>query len=343
MKKKLGTMPLSNKGFTMIELLVVIVIIGILSLIVIPRFSGFTDRSKVASDLHSLSLLNTVTAAYAAEKTDSDVDVFAGIATDSERMNQLIQQKLLASAPVPQTKGVSFAWKTASQIWYLATSKFDFSKLTLSEFISNGALIPAKIGVTNNPSNTGNWTYNASKGVLKVTGSSDSRLFFENTKKDYTISTVATLSSGSSGGYGIFFDTKLNAGDVNANGTGYVFQFDRGMSNTTTGSNGAFVIQKRTYDANGNYKESRVSTVYTKDVLGINAANNPFWTKEQTIDLKVSDVNATTRKVQAYVGDQLVMEYQYASTIQTGDKMYAGLRGWGASNINTEFKSVEIQ
>ncbi len=40
----------NKKGFTLIELIVVIAILGILALIAIPRFAGFTDRAKIGND-----------------------------------------------------------------------------------------------------------------------------------------------------------------------------------------------------------------------------------------------------------------------------------------------------
>ena len=48
-----------NKGFTLVEILIVVVILGILAAIVIPQFSDASTQSKVSSSLSSLQSLRS--------------------------------------------------------------------------------------------------------------------------------------------------------------------------------------------------------------------------------------------------------------------------------------------
>ena len=68
----------SKKGFTIIELLIVVVIIGVLAAIAIPKFANTKDKTYVAAMKSDLRNLATYEKQYAA---DNNGAYFSGTAT----------------------------------------------------------------------------------------------------------------------------------------------------------------------------------------------------------------------------------------------------------------------
>ena len=58
---------LNNKGFTLIELMIVIAIIGILAAIAIPQFASYRQKAYNAAALSDLKTVKTTLEAYYAD------------------------------------------------------------------------------------------------------------------------------------------------------------------------------------------------------------------------------------------------------------------------------------
>lgn len=63
----------NETGFTLIELVVVIAIIGILSGIAVPAYNGYIEKSRRAADEQLISAINTAAAAAVVTERHEDM------------------------------------------------------------------------------------------------------------------------------------------------------------------------------------------------------------------------------------------------------------------------------
>lgn len=97
---KLGKSVKNQKGFTLVELIVSIAILGILAAIAIPRFSDQTTKANTAKIASDLSAIDTaITVSIADGHTPSvTTDATAGTTTSN-----LVSDGYLAAWPSPPT------------------------------------------------------------------------------------------------------------------------------------------------------------------------------------------------------------------------------------------------
>ncbi|MCB5288325.1 MAG: prepilin-type N-terminal cleavage/methylation domain-containing protein [Candidatus Cloacimonetes bacterium] len=111
---------LSNKnGFTLVEIIVVLIILAILAAFTIPTYLGYVKNSKVLMDESTLGLLNRTTQAYRTSHHHNDptTDPFSDHSINNENKSSkdlldvlIAGDYLSATDVIPKTAEANFAW-----------------------------------------------------------------------------------------------------------------------------------------------------------------------------------------------------------------------------------------
>jgi prepilin-type N-terminal cleavage/methylation domain-containing protein len=99
---------LNKKGFTIVELVIVVAVIAILAAVLIPTFIGLVNQANLSADQQAVKQMNTQLAIVSAEKVPTTLDE-AVDALDKAGYNS-------KDTLTPVSKGYSFYWYKTSNI-----------------------------------------------------------------------------------------------------------------------------------------------------------------------------------------------------------------------------------
>ncbi|MGM9521959.1 MAG: prepilin-type N-terminal cleavage/methylation domain-containing protein [Oscillospiraceae bacterium] len=126
MKNLLKKIRKSNKGFTLVELIIVIAIIAVLTAVLAPQYIKYVNQSRIAADDNTAAtLLNEVQVAMVDAAVTADADALTGggsITVDNDGA--------VADASVPAA--VITALNTADPNWEQAATKQEGESFTIN-------------------------------------------------------------------------------------------------------------------------------------------------------------------------------------------------------------------
>nr|WP_305038483.1 leucine-rich repeat protein [Halanaerobium polyolivorans] len=167
----------SQTGFTLIELIVLIAILGILSAIAVPRFSGVIERAHISADQTKLRTLNSVTsiARIAMDSDDPFIDVNK---SDEELISFLQERDYLDGQFKAQTEDADFVWSFDDERWYLMIDGSSLHYLLTTDDYELSEFTSTTLSSITNIKDIGK-NIQIPEGIETISGGRDNKAFWQ--------------------------------------------------------------------------------------------------------------------------------------------------------------------
>lgn len=333
----MGRMTQGKQGFTLIETVVVLAVLGILLGIAAPRMTGYLERARISADLATVGILNAVTPVFRAGA--APVDPFGdGSVGSGDLLGVLTDAGYLSSVPRPQHRDAEFLWNPENERWLYSLlavadesrKHYLFADMSTDDFLYNSW------------GGGGGATWSVTGEGLYTTGTGNNDLLFiGNNRNEYTLTTTFRLEENpdARGGMGIFFETVLN-GDSQNRDTGYILQFDRGFSEV--------ILRRRVNGTESNSSDMLLARIGNRSSSTIRNETIPYrtdsdwWESEKALSLTVRESGQPGIKILTVSldGEVLLQDFELESSIGAPNN-HTGYRAWNGSPVTIYALTVE--
>jgi type IV pilus assembly protein PilA len=124
-----------QKGFTLIELMIVVAIIGILAAIAIPAYQDYTIRAQVTEGMNLASAVKAEVAEYYAQNGSWPTDLVGAAGTLGHAATEIPSGKYVSSVDIPGTNG-TIVITFSNTGGFQANAKIDTMTLALQPRLS---------------------------------------------------------------------------------------------------------------------------------------------------------------------------------------------------------------
>ena len=142
MNKQQNKLRMNNKGFSLVELIVVIAIMAVLIGVLAPQFIKYVDKSRASTDMQNLQQIKSAAEAYFADNPSAETEAFKVTANGTDldfvgtnasaiMINAGLSEDLTLSSA--KWQNVSMVYNASNNVWKITgTNTVDEAKYNLA-------------------------------------------------------------------------------------------------------------------------------------------------------------------------------------------------------------------